>query len=116
MRTEVHFGGFTHWVSYAGSPLHAACETLKECINQWNTFPRQPFRVIDLDTDEEHVFSLADVVRVLALGADYDPDALEPEPPLDPNCDIMRAARQAKEPAFDREAWIDGCPALRGYR
>lgn len=101
MKCECHFGGFTHWVANAGSPLQAAIETFRECLEQWHTYARQPFIVIDLETGQHYRVKLSTVIKCLALAADYDPDL--PEPALDPDCDIMRFARLKSPDCRKRE-------------
>ena len=49
---EIHFGGFTHWCQ-AESPIRAAMLAFRACLDQWHTFPRSPFLVIDTDKDND---------------------------------------------------------------
>ena len=63
MRYEVHLGGFTHWCE-ANTDLQAGVKTLDACIIEWKTFPRVPMQVFNLDSGEETIVGLAQVLWI----------------------------------------------------
>ena len=73
MKYECHLGGFTYWVD-AGNPIQACMETLKECIDQHNTFARLPFLVLNLETGKESRVGMSEVLEWMALAAEELPE------------------------------------------
>ena len=76
-----------------------------------------PFRVFDLDNGNEEAVGMAEVLGIINMAANYDPDL--PEPALDPDCDLCMVPHPEEgcDPPNQDEinAWRDGNPALRGY-
>lgn len=79
---EVIFAGHTHY-KQAGSYLHAAIQVFQEA----DLRSASDFTVTNLETEHEENIPLSEVIDILQLAGDYDPDL--PEPPLSPDCDIV---------------------------